>query len=266
MTQIQPTAYLNDLHQLLLRTFNAEELTTLCFRLGLAYDDLEGQGRSGKARELVLLLDRTGRLAELHEAITAMRPTAGNPPPSGGPPPAAPARDAPPVSVAPPAAPQGEAGETPAAHPRFTVTAGEMKVGKLVQGVYQEGGAPVDWSALLPHLPDAAIQADSLAAEQMTQGVHLQAGPAVPLPPAPLVAALRTHLDGLELPAVDLPDIDAALQAVAVELGKAAPNQRRILARLDEAAALVGPVAATPSGNAFLAQLLVLRQALTNHP
>lgn len=261
MTQIQPTAYLNDLHQLLVRTFNAEELTTLCFRLGLAYDDLGGQGRSGKARELVLLLDRTDRLAELHEAITAMRPTADNPPPSGSP-----SVNAPAAAAAPPAAPQGAAGETPAARPRFTVTAGEMKVGKLVQGVYQEGGTPVDWSALLPHLPDAAIQADSLAAEQMTQGVHIQAGAAVPLPPPPLVAALRTQVDGLGLPAADRQDMDAALQAVAAELGKAAPNQRRILARLDEAAALVGPVAATPAGNAFLTQLLVLRQALPNQP
>jgi hypothetical protein len=78
MTQIQPTAYLNDLHQLLLRTFNAEELTTLCFRLGLAYDDLGGSGRSDKARELVLLLDRASRLGELHQAVTAMRP-----PPNG---------------------------------------------------------------------------------------------------------------------------------------------------------------------------------------
>ena len=124
----------------------------------------------------------------------------------------------------------------------------------------------MDWSALLPHLPDAAIQADNLAAGQMTQGVHIQAGPAVPLPPAPLAAALRTQVDGLGLPAADRQDIDAALQAVAAELGKTPPNQRRMLARLDEVAALVEPVTATPLGNAFLAQLLVLRQALTNHP
>lgn len=263
MSQIQPTAYLNDLHQLLLRTFNAEELTTLCFRLGLAYDDLEGQGRSGKARELVLLLDRASRLGDLHQAVTALRPQTEWPAlPRPDQPQSLPNTDAVDLPAASVAA--SVPGASSPARPRLTVTRGEMKVGKLVQGVSQEGGVPLDWSALLPHLPDADIAVDSLEAEQMTQGVHIQAGPAVPLPPSPLVAALRTQVDGLGLPAADRQELDAALQAVAAELGKAAPNQRRMLARLDEVAALVEPVAATPLGHAFLAQLLVLHQAAMN--
>lgn len=248
------TTYLNDLHQLLVRTFSAEELTTLCFRLGLAYDDLEGQGRSGKARELVLLLDRTDRLAELHDTVTAMRPTAETPSPATLPA----ARPA----AAPPAAGTDETNETPPTRPHFTIDAGEMKVDRLVQGVYQEGGAPVDWSALLPHLPDADIRADRLDVGQMTQGVHIQPGPSLPLPPGALLSALHAQLDGLGLPADDRQDMDAALQAVAAELGKVAPNQRRMLARLDEAAAIGQPQAGAPAGHAFLAQLLVLRQAL----
>jgi hypothetical protein len=50
---------------------DGEELTTLCFRLGVAYDDLGGSGRIDKARELVLLLNRTSHLEELHHANPA---------------------------------------------------------------------------------------------------------------------------------------------------------------------------------------------------
>lgn len=259
MNDTAHTQYLNAIHDLLVRVFDLEELSDLCFRLSLSLDDIPGSGRRGKARELVLLLDRTDRLAELRDAVTALRPKVAWPeipitnqsqsPPDTG------------EATRPTAS---EPDTSPPARPRVSVTAGEMKVEKLVQGVYQEGGEPVDWLALLPHLPDAAIEADSLAAGQMTQGVRIQAGPALPLPPKALVAALRTQVDGLGLPVTDRQELDAALQAVAAEPGKAAPNQRRMLAWLDEAAALVESVAATPSGNAFLVQLLVLRQAVLN--
>lgn len=247
MNQNQPAAYLYDLHQLLVHTCNAQELATLCFRLGITYDDLGGQGRSDKARELVLLLDRTGRLAELPEAVAAMRPTAEHSPPE----------------TARPAVPE-ETGETPPSRPRFVIDTGEMKIGRLVQGVYQEGDMLVDWSVLLPHLPDTTIQADRLEAGQMTQGVHIQAGPGMSLPPEPLLQALHTQVDGLGLNTTDQQAISVALDAVAGQLREAAPNQRRMLARLDEVTAVVEPVADTPTGHAFLAQLLVLRQAVIN--
>jgi len=251
MNETEIAAYFSTIHQLLLVHFNEEELKTLCFGLGVDYDDLPATGRSNKARELVLLLERTGRLAELHKAVTALRPQIAWPaPPAAG--------DSPPAAAPPAAAPPAAAPP----RPRFSVAAGEMQVGKLVQGVHQEGGAPVDWSALLPHLPDADIRADSLAAAQMTQGVHIQAGAAVPLPPEALLQALRAQVDGLGLAAGERQELDAALQAVTAELGKAAPNRRRLLARLDEAAAIVESRAGAPAGHAFLAQLLVLRQTV----
>jgi hypothetical protein len=64
------------LHEILVKCFDAEELRTLCFELGLDYDDLRGEGKSGKARELVALLDRRGRIAELVAIGKDLRPDA----------------------------------------------------------------------------------------------------------------------------------------------------------------------------------------------
>jgi Effector-associated domain 7 len=38
--------------------FNDSELRTLCFNLGVDYDVLQGSGKSDKARELIIYLDR----------------------------------------------------------------------------------------------------------------------------------------------------------------------------------------------------------------
>ncbi len=54
--------------------FDEEELRSLCFDLGVKYDSLPAQGAAGKARELVALLDRTGRLHELVELCHQLRP------------------------------------------------------------------------------------------------------------------------------------------------------------------------------------------------
>ena len=48
--------------------FSEGELQTLCFDLGVDYDDLPGEGKADKARELVAYLDRRNQLAKL--AIT----------------------------------------------------------------------------------------------------------------------------------------------------------------------------------------------------
>lgn len=53
------------LRDLLLASFNEEELRDLCFELGVTFENLGGQGLAGKARELVLLLAREQRLADL---------------------------------------------------------------------------------------------------------------------------------------------------------------------------------------------------------
>ncbi|MCA9943984.1 MAG: leucine-rich repeat domain-containing protein [Anaerolineales bacterium] len=58
-------ADLSLLRRLLLDSFNPGELKDLCFELGIDYDDLPGDGRSVKARELILRLQREGRLDEL---------------------------------------------------------------------------------------------------------------------------------------------------------------------------------------------------------
>jgi hypothetical protein len=63
-----------ELHQLLVSSFNEEELRTLCLYLGVDYDILSGEGKEGKARELVLYLDRRDQLFELTETGQRMRP------------------------------------------------------------------------------------------------------------------------------------------------------------------------------------------------
>ncbi|MCA9954733.1 MAG: hypothetical protein KC434_08440, partial [Anaerolineales bacterium] len=76
--------YLSAIHQLLMQHYNAEELRSLCFRLGVEYDDLPPGGRESKARELTTYLNRRGRLAELQTAVQAERPNAIWPSAAGG--------------------------------------------------------------------------------------------------------------------------------------------------------------------------------------
>ncbi|MFN2107592.1 MAG: hypothetical protein ACK2UJ_22130 [Candidatus Promineifilaceae bacterium] len=61
------------MHQRLVDEFNIEELQDLCFAMGIDYEELGGAGKSAKARELVLYMQRRGRLGELNEAIRAKR-------------------------------------------------------------------------------------------------------------------------------------------------------------------------------------------------
>jgi len=56
---------LSKLHQLLTEHFNLEDLRTLCFELNVDYDDLPGEGKTAKARELVILLYGDSRVSEL---------------------------------------------------------------------------------------------------------------------------------------------------------------------------------------------------------
>jgi hypothetical protein len=66
--------YLNTLLRQLIASFDLEELRTLCFELGVDYDTLRGEGKAGKARELVLSALRTRRLPNLVEAARGLRP------------------------------------------------------------------------------------------------------------------------------------------------------------------------------------------------
>lgn len=62
------------LHQNLTKYFREGELRTVVFYLGLDYDDLEGQGKADKARELVSHLERCGRVTELIYICSKLRP------------------------------------------------------------------------------------------------------------------------------------------------------------------------------------------------
>jgi len=62
------------LHEAICRTFDEEELRTLCFDLGLDYDALRGEGKDARARELVGWLARRGALMELVRAVQQRRP------------------------------------------------------------------------------------------------------------------------------------------------------------------------------------------------
>lgn len=66
-----------EIHQVLTNRFDDAELRTLCFHLkhlGLEYDDLLGEGKSNKARELVAFFDRREQIPELVQAIKNLRP------------------------------------------------------------------------------------------------------------------------------------------------------------------------------------------------
>lgn len=57
--------------------FDEGELKTMCFDLGVNYDDLDGDAISEKARELVLYMNRLGRCDELINYCRTHRPKAG---------------------------------------------------------------------------------------------------------------------------------------------------------------------------------------------
>lgn len=63
------------LYELLATYFNLEELIDLSFRVGVVTeDDIEGDTRAARAREMVLYFDRRGRLADLARAAKMARP------------------------------------------------------------------------------------------------------------------------------------------------------------------------------------------------
>jgi hypothetical protein len=65
---------LADLRQTLSLRFSESELRDLVFDLGLDYDNLPGDNKAGKARELVAYCDRHGLIDELDETIQRSRP------------------------------------------------------------------------------------------------------------------------------------------------------------------------------------------------
>jgi hypothetical protein len=62
------------LYTVLVNYFDELELRDLCFRLGIDYDSLGGEGKRGKARELIVYLERHDRIRALSEAVRQLRP------------------------------------------------------------------------------------------------------------------------------------------------------------------------------------------------
>ncbi len=65
---------LTKLHSLLVEHFDLDELRTLCFDLGVDYDELRGEVKSTKARELITVMLRHNRVAELAGKLQVLRP------------------------------------------------------------------------------------------------------------------------------------------------------------------------------------------------
>jgi WD40 repeat protein len=63
----------NKLLAILRESFGEDDLRDLCFELQIEYEDLPADGKSNKARELVLRCERERRLPELAEAVLSAR-------------------------------------------------------------------------------------------------------------------------------------------------------------------------------------------------
>jgi Effector-associated domain 7/Effector-associated domain 11 len=61
----------SQLREFIVRHFDSEELRTLCHDVDVDYDSLRGEGKAGKARELVLFMERRDRLDQLRKAMIA---------------------------------------------------------------------------------------------------------------------------------------------------------------------------------------------------
>lgn len=67
---------LKALRDCIVEHFNLSEFRTMCFDLGVMYEELEGEAIGDKARELVLLMNRNGRCSELVDYCRTHRPNA----------------------------------------------------------------------------------------------------------------------------------------------------------------------------------------------
>lgn len=68
--------YLVDLQRKVYTLYDAEELQTLCFMLGIDYDSLRGNAKQTKVNALILRMARTGRLEDLVDQASTDRPRA----------------------------------------------------------------------------------------------------------------------------------------------------------------------------------------------
>lgn len=59
---------------ILTNLFSEDELITLCFELGIDYEQLPGSSKLGKAREIIKFCDRRNLLKKLHHKVKMERP------------------------------------------------------------------------------------------------------------------------------------------------------------------------------------------------
>lgn len=59
---------------ILANMFSAEELAEICFRLGMDYESLPATSKPGKAREMLLHMERRNRLERLYDIVQQKRP------------------------------------------------------------------------------------------------------------------------------------------------------------------------------------------------
>jgi len=71
---LAPSPEATRLHRILVDRMDLEEFRTLCFDLGVSYDSLRGEGLAGKARQLVLFLQKREALPLLVEWLRRERP------------------------------------------------------------------------------------------------------------------------------------------------------------------------------------------------
>lgn len=62
-----------ELRQMLTNKYSLEELRDLCQDLGVDYENLPGEGKSAKARELIAHLQRRDRLPELLQVLNSRK-------------------------------------------------------------------------------------------------------------------------------------------------------------------------------------------------
>jgi hypothetical protein len=63
-----------ELYRILIERFSDGELRTLCFGLGVDYENLPGEGKADKARELIAYLERRRNITQLVEIGKQLRP------------------------------------------------------------------------------------------------------------------------------------------------------------------------------------------------
>ncbi len=71
---LEPVEQMRHLRDCIVAHFDLGELRTMCFDLGISYDGLQGETLHDKAREMVLMLHRGGRVDELRDYCRDKRP------------------------------------------------------------------------------------------------------------------------------------------------------------------------------------------------